>query len=157
MRDQINRVARPQPSCTVPATRPAWRTGHAHRVTSARVLLIENDPDAALYAMHVLGTRGQYEVTHAADAVTALRLAEAGSWGLVLTDLDLPGLGGLELIQALRRLAPGVPVAVLTAHEITGPAAADLRHLASAVLEKPVRPGHLLATAAELVTYPAGG
>jgi CheY-like chemotaxis protein len=119
-------------------------------VTTARVLLIENDPDAALFAIHVLGTRGQFAVTHAADVVTALRLAEADSWDLVLTDLDLPGMEGLELIRALRRLAPEVPVAVLTAHEISGPAAAELRRLASAVREKPIRPGDLLATAAEL-------
>jgi two-component system, NtrC family, response regulator HydG len=123
----------------------------------ARILLIENDPDAALYAAHVLGTRGGFEVTHAADAPTALRLAGERPWDLVLTDLELPGTTGLELIHALRRLQPAVPILVLTAQLITDSTAAALRGVASAVLEKPVRAGLLVETAAGLVTYPAGG
>lgn len=123
----------------------------------ARILLIENDPDAALFAVHVLRTRGGSEVTHAPDAVTALRLAGAGEWDLVLTDLDLPGVAGLELVLALRELLPAVPILVLTAQLITDSMAAELREVASAVLEKPVRADRLVETAAGLVTYPAGG
>ena len=123
----------------------------------ARILLIENDPDAALFAVHVLGTRGGFAVTHAPDAVTALRLAGAEQWDLVLTDLELPGVTGLELVRALRELVPAVPILVLTAQLITDSAAAELHGVASAVLEKPVRADRLVGTAAGLVTYPAGG
>jgi CheY-like chemotaxis protein len=117
----------------------------------ARILLIENDPDAALFAAHVLGTRGRFEVTHAADAATALQLARAAAWDLVLTDLELPGTAGLELIHALRRLAPAVPILVLTAQLITDSTAAALQGMASAVLEKPVRADRLVETVAGLV------
>lgn len=117
----------------------------------ARILLIENDPDAALFAAHVLSTRGGAEVAHAADVATALRLAGAVPWDLVLTDLELPGTTGLELIHALRRLVPAVPILVLTAQLITESTAAALQGLASAVLEKPVRADHLVETVAGLV------
>jgi CheY-like chemotaxis protein len=81
-----------------------------------RILLIEDDPQAALFAIHVLANRGRFEVTHTADPAVALLLAASERWDLVLTDLELPGMSGLELIDALRRVAPAVPVAVVTAH-----------------------------------------
>jgi CheY-like chemotaxis protein len=77
---------------------------------------VEDDPEAALFAVHVLANRGRFEVTHTADPAVALRLAASERWDLVLADLELPGMTGLELIDALRRVAPAVPVAVVTAH-----------------------------------------
>jgi CheY-like chemotaxis protein len=80
-----------------------------------RILLIEDDPDAALFAVYVLANRGQFEVTHTADPAAALRLAAAEHWDLVLTDLDLPGMTGLELLGALRQVAPALPVPAVKA------------------------------------------
>lgn len=118
----------------------------------ARILLVENDPDAALFAIHVLGTRGGFDVTHAADTADALRLAATQAWDLVLTDLELPGMTGLELLRALRRLAPGLPVAVLTAQHPAEAQAAEVRGLADAFLYKPVPVDDLIATVTALVT-----
>ena len=79
---------------------------------SSRILVIEDDPDAALFATHVLTTRGQFEVVHTADPASALRLVLSEPWSLVLTDMELPGVSGLELLRALRSAAPDLPVAV---------------------------------------------
>jgi two-component system response regulator HydG len=115
-----------------------------------RILLVEDDPEAALFAVHVLANRGQFEVTHTADPVVALRLAAAESWDLVLTDLDLPGMTGLELLGALRRVDPALPVAVVTAHAQDGTLAALLNH-ADEYLEKPMRANQLIATVTGLI------
>jgi CheY-like chemotaxis protein len=112
-----------------------------------RILLIEDDPEAALFAIHVLANRGRFEVTHTADPAVALRLAASERWDLVLTDLELPGMSGLELIDALRRVAPAVPVAVVTAHAD----GAALVSRADGCLTKPVRIDQLIATASELI------
>src|SRR5215472_7929308 len=80
-----------------------------------RVLLVEDDPEAALFATVVLGERGGFEVTHTADPAVALVLAVSGPWDLVLTDMDLPVMSGLELLTALRERVPSVPVLLLTA------------------------------------------
>jgi DNA-binding response OmpR family regulator len=115
-----------------------------------RILLVEDDPDAALFAVHVLANRGRFEVTHTADPAVALRLAAAEHWDLVLTDLDLPGMTGLELLGALRRVAPALPVAVVTAHA-PGATTAALLRLADEYLEKPLRADQLIATATALI------
>src|SRR6202011_727424 len=109
-----------------------------------RILLVEDDPEAALFAVTVLAKRGQFEVTHTADPAVALELAAAERWDLVFTDVDMPGMNGLELLDALRRIAPALPVAVLTAHVHLRTAALIGR--ADEFLTKPVRIDELLAT-----------
>jgi two-component system cell cycle sensor histidine kinase/response regulator CckA len=117
--------------------------------SSGRILLVEDDPDAAMFFRHVLTARGGYEVTHTADPVVALSLATREPWDLLLTDLHLPGMTGLELLSAVRSARPALPVMMVSAHD---PA---LLHLPcgfpDALLHKPVPAGHLLSTAATLL------
>jgi DNA-binding response OmpR family regulator len=115
--------------------------------TRGRILVVEDDPDAALFVMYVLARRGGFDVTHTADPATAIRLAASEPWDLVLTEAKLPGMTGLELLGALRRLAPGLPVAVLTGHV---PADEVLRGRADGYLTKPVGIGALVAAAVTL-------
>src|SRR5580700_9317298 len=84
-----------------------------------RILLVEDDAVAAHFAMQVLGKRGGFDVTHTPDPAVALRHVSSAAWDLVLTDAELPGMTGLEFLEALRRLSPDLPIAVITAH---GPA-----------------------------------
>jgi len=108
--------------------------------TRGRILVVEDDSDAAYYAVHVLTTVGHFDVVHTFDPVVALHRATTEPWNLVLIDVDLPGMTGLELLAALRQAAPALPVAVITAH-ITSDAIADAsRKRADAFLEKPVPP-----------------
>jgi CheY-like chemotaxis protein len=115
-----------------------------------RILVVEDDPEAALFTVHVLTKRGQFEVIHTADPAEALRLAVAEHWDLLLTDLDLPGMTGIELLAALRQVAPALPVAVTSAHALDGTLASLLGH-ADEYLEKPVRVDKLIATATALI------
>ena len=112
-----------------------------------RILVIEDDPDAALFAVHVLAKRARFEVTHTADPLVALELAAAQPWDLVVTDIEMPGMSGLELLDALRRVAPALPVAVVSAH-VCPPA---LLARAEVFLSKPVRIDQLISTATTLI------
>lgn len=116
-----------------------------------RILLVEDDHEAAWFAMHVLTTMGRFDVIHTADPATALARARSEPWDLVLTDLDLPGMTGLDLLGALRRAVPALPVAVITAH--AGPASGDdaARRQADAFLRKPVPAARLVAVAVALI------
>ena len=127
------------------ATSPASARG--------RILVVEDDPEAALFAVFVLANRGQFDVTHTADPAVALRLATDEHWDLVLTDVQMPGMTGLELLGGLRRIAPALPVAVVTAHAPAGPAEAELARGADAYLEKPLGINQLISTAAALISH----
>lgn len=115
-----------------------------------RILAVEDDQDTALFLRHVLENHGQFEVTHAPDPAAALALAVDEPWDLVITDLGLPGMNGLALIAALRRLLPRLPVLIVTAREQAALDAA-VREAGCPVLIKPLRVEELLATVAALI------
>jgi len=126
-------------------------TGTEHDRRQGRILLVEDDAVAAYFALQVLGKRGGFDVTHTPEPAVALQYVSSQSWDLVLTDAELPGMTGVEFLDALRRLAPGLPVAVITAPESADRAVSALRERADDFLQKPVRPDRLVASAAALV------
>jgi CheY-like chemotaxis protein len=152
---RIARIKRidPQLSCTgtaTAATSPVGEIGGMDEETRGRILVVEDDPEAALFVVHVLANRCRFEVIHTADPLVALRLATDEHWDLLVTDLDMPGMTGLELLGALRQVAPGLPVAVVSAHALDG-ASAGLPGDADRYLEKPLRVDQLIATATALI------
>jgi signal transduction histidine kinase/CheY-like chemotaxis protein len=83
----------------------------------ARVLLVEDEPMSREVAQAVLEELG-LAVTSARNGAEAIRLFEAGDFDLVLMDLQMPVLGGLDATRAIRRLERGrdVPILALTAN-----------------------------------------
>jgi CheY-like chemotaxis protein len=121
----------------------------AESAARGRLLLIEDDPEAAFFCTYVLSKRGGFDVTHVADPTVALTLAVTRPWDLVIADLDLPIMSGLEFVAALRRMAPWLPVVLVTAypHHLPTLAATERARPPDAVLTKPVPADLLLSTA----------
>jgi two-component system response regulator HydG len=115
-----------------------------------RILLIDDDPALGGYLTRVL-TRGGFEVTHELDAASGLRRIEAQDWDLLITDIELPGMNGLELLERVRQLVPTLPVAVLTGNPTVDYAVSALRSAAAEFLQKPIGAGDLITKAAELI------
>jgi two-component system, NtrC family, response regulator HydG len=126
-------------------------TGSEPEGPAGRVLVVEDDLVTASVLTHLLGEVGGFDVTHASDPEAALRLAREQAWDLVLTDVMMPGMSGLELLQALRQTSPELPVAVLTAHASLDVAVSALREHADEFLQKSVPPDQLLASVTTLV------
>ena len=80
-----------------------------------RILLIDDDRVFGIWVAHVVAKRGGYEFRHIMDPLTGLRCVETEPWDLVITDMEMPGMTGLELIERVHRCEPGLPVAVMTA------------------------------------------
>jgi nitrogen regulation protein NR(I) len=84
----------------------------------ARILLIEDDPSTALAVRKVLLSEG-YAVDLAERGDDGLAQAKARPFDLVLTDLKLPGLTGMDLIAQLHAAKPKLPIIMMTAHGTT--------------------------------------
>ena len=82
---------------------------------SACILLIEDDATLAANLRQVLDDEG-FAVTHASRGDDGLRRAGTAAFDVVLTDLRLPGLGGLELVRQLHEAQPRLPIILMTAH-----------------------------------------
>lgn len=109
-----------------------------------RVLVVEDDGDTAGFFRTVLERRGGMDVTVCGDAVSALAEVARQTPDVILTDIQMPGMSGLELLGELRAQAPGVPVAVMTAFASVDYAVEALRRDADEFLVKPVTAAQLL-------------
>ena len=116
-----------------------------------RILLIDDDPALGGFLSRVLRTRGGFEVTHELDPAAALRRIGQQDWDLLITDIEMPGMTGLELLERVRQRLPSLPVAVLTGHATVDYAVSALRSAAAEFLEKPITAETLVAKATELV------
>src|SRR4029077_12342960 len=83
--------------------------------SAAHILLIEDDVSLATNLCDVLKEDG-YKVTVCNRGDEGLRCAGSDECDVVLTDLRLPGLGGLELVRQLHDTQPRLPVVLMTAH-----------------------------------------
>ncbi len=82
---------------------------------AAKILVVEDEEKFARFIEMELTHEG-YEVTKAFDGRTGLDLAESGQFDLILLDIMLPGLNGMEVLRRLRR-SSSVPVIMLTARD----------------------------------------
>jgi DNA-binding response OmpR family regulator len=78
------------------------------------ILLIEDEARILSFLTRGLEAEG-YLVSGAQDGRTGLGLACKGSWALIVLDLLLPELGGLEVLRGIRLVRPDVPVLILSA------------------------------------------
>jgi two-component system response regulator HydG len=107
-----------------------------------RVLVVDDEVNARSALVELLREEG-YVVESAADAFKALGKAAEFSPDLVLTDLKMPGMDGLQLLGKLREADPELPVIVMTAFGDVETAVRAMRSGARDYLAKPVNVGEL--------------
>jgi DNA-binding response OmpR family regulator len=100
-----------------------------------RILIVDDDPSIRHMLGRILLDEG-YEVLAAANGREGLNTAAAQEVDLVLLDLKMPGLNGLETLKELMVLRPGLPVIMMTA--FPGRALDGGLNGVSALLQKPL-------------------
>ncbi len=132
-----------------------------HERPSLDLLLVEDDEVDVLAMRRALAACAPPHRLHVASdgqaALAVLRLrpvAAAARW-LVLLDLNLPRMGGLELLAALRADAAlaSVPVVVLTTSGDGGDIRAAFRHQVAGFFRKPLDPAQAAATMSTITAY----
>jgi two-component system response regulator QseB len=101
-----------------------------------RILLVEDDPDLGEGIRTALKPEG-YTVDWLQDGVSALHALSSESFELVILDLGLPRMDGLQLLKQLRGASNSVPVLILTARDATTDRIAGLDAGADDYLTKP--------------------
>src|SRR6185437_15412982 len=85
----------------------------ANALQKYRVCVIEDDPDVALYMKTVLEKRADAVVLAITNPALALDGIADFEPDMVITDIEMPGISGLDLLKELRQAYPGMPVVVM--------------------------------------------
>jgi DNA-binding response OmpR family regulator len=112
-----------------------------------RVLVVEDEPDVAHLIKHTLERSGEMRVDIAAAGDTALHAVTGQAPDLVILDLNLPVLSGLEVCRIMRTRpnTQGVPIIMLTARAGEGDRVTGLELGADDYISKPFSPRELAA------------
>ncbi|HEX8042396.1 response regulator [Candidatus Deferrimicrobium sp.] len=107
-----------------------------------RILYVEDDPTGREVALFNLRRAG-YDVTLASDGQEALSRFSLEKFDLLITDIRMPGLSGLELVRRIHRMVPRLPIIVVTAFGGMETALEAMREGACYFLAKPFDRAHL--------------
>src|SRR5262245_22691388 len=114
----------------------------AERAARGTVLVVEDEAYVRTSLSELLASRG-FEVIQAAGAEEAQDQLRRAPVDVVLTDLKMPGTGGLELVRRLRASFPDLPVLVLTGHGTISSAVECIKAGATDYILKPADPDAL--------------
>jgi len=108
-----------------------------------RILLIDDDPGMCRMVETILSASG-YSVTAYTRSFEAVEAFAAGAFDVVVTDVKMPGLDGMEVLERLRAADAGLPVIMITAHATLDLSIQALRKGAYDLVTKPFEPEELL-------------
>lgn len=115
-----------------------------------RVIVVEDDHDVAEYTKTILENKLGCIVLVFTDPKNVIAEFAEFAPDVVITDIEMPGMSGLELIEQLREVEPSIPVIVMTAHASVDYAVSALRNKANEFLTKPLSSADLVAHVARL-------
>jgi len=104
----------------------------------ARILVAEDEPNVLEFLTEALEL-ADHDVEGVGRGDDAVRLLQAEAWDVLLTDLKMPGLDGMEVLERAREIQPDLQVVILTAHGTVDTAVRALKLGAFDYLQKPVR------------------
>lgn len=116
-----------------------------------RVLFVEDSFDQALLVRSFFQSAGEFQVVHSQDGDSAVKLLREEDWDLLVTDLNLPGNDGFEVIRTARIEHPEIPVLAITGYTGTAYQEQAFRAGATDLMTKPLEKEDFLSRATQLL------
>ncbi len=107
------------------------------------ILVVDDEPDAGRILSRILGEQG-FTVQVATSGEEGLRIVQRKAPELILLDVVLPGMGGIETLRRMKALRPSVSVILMTGHETVQTAVEAMKLGAYDYLPKPLTPDRLV-------------
>ena len=123
---------------------------HTEQAPTGTTVLVAEDDEALRRLMVQVLRRNGYHVLEGDNGASALAAARAATLDALVTDVDMPIMGGVELAVTLQARTPSLPVLVVSGHADAA-VLADLTPRTSAFLAKPFRPSELVDQLNELL------
>ncbi len=121
-----------------------------------RILVVDDNKTSLLLLAHEIKKLGlDYQVVSVGNGYDAMLQLRAHSFGLLVTDYNMPGMNGLDLAQTVRQIWPDIPIVLMTVHDIIEIRAEARRRRLNpdAYISKPVTSTQLEAVFKHLETF----
>jgi putative two-component system response regulator len=120
--------------------------------TTSYILLVDDDPMALGVAAGLLEQVG-YQVSAFDNANDAISFLDGNSSDVVLTDIKMPGMSGIELLDRIRSIDPELPVILMTGYAELNTAIDAVQKGAFGFMQKPYKPAQLFQSIKKAVDY----
>ena len=112
----------------------------------AKILIVDDEPDMLKLLSMILREKTSYEITTTNNPMEAIELAKQGGFDLVISDLKMPGLDGMEIIDAVKKVDEDIPVIIITAFASVESASEAIQKGGFDFITKPFRKEQILFT-----------
>ncbi len=140
----------PTPSVANPRRLKAAQAAQAAPPKPGIVLVVEDDPDLGGFLRAALERKVDRKVQLAENALLAMKILSEESVDVLVTDIQMPGMTGLEMVSKVRQSFPALPIIMMTAHASVEYAISALRHQVDEFLVKPVSAAELVPKVKDL-------
>lgn len=111
-----------------------------------KILIVDDEPDMLKLLTMILKEKTPYEITVTNNPVEAVELVRTVEFDVVITDLKMPGLDGLQLLEEVKKKDEDIPVIIITAYGTIDAATEALKIGAFDFITKPFKKEQILFT-----------
>jgi DNA-binding NtrC family response regulator len=111
-----------------------------------KILVVDDELDMLMLLRMIIEDNTDYEVETTNNPSEGLKLITDNEYDLVISDLKMPGMDGMELFDELREIRPDIPVIIITAYGSLGTADEAMNKGVSDFITKPFRKDSILFT-----------
>ena len=111
-----------------------------------RILVVDDELDMLMLLRMIIEDNTDYEVETTNNPSEALKMFSERDYNLVISDLKMPGMDGVELFSELIEMKPGIPVIIITAYGSLETADEAMKKGVSDFITKPFRKDSILFT-----------
>jgi DNA-binding NtrC family response regulator len=120
-----------------------------------KLLIVDDEPDMLKLLSMIIREKTSYEAVTTNNPHEALELAGKGGFALVISDLKMPGLDGIELLEAIRRVDQDIPVVFITAYGSVESAIETMQKGGFDFITKPFKKEQILFTIEKAIKFTA--
>ncbi len=111
-----------------------------------KILIVDDEKDMLALLKRIILEEQEYDITLESNPLKALESFKTSPFDLVITDLKMPQMSGIELLEAIKKIRPNVSVIILTAYATIETAVEAIRKGADDYITKPFRRERILLT-----------
>lgn len=113
---------------------------------SEKILAVDDEPDMLKLLSMIIREKTPYDIITTNNPLEAVELAKQGGFDIVIADLKMPGLDGIELLESIKRFDEDIPVIIVTAYGTIESATETMHKGAFDFITKPFRKEQILYT-----------